>query len=67
VAFPGQKILGEPPFDPQLIEEFWRAFSASAALDPAHRVDPRSQHAPHSRSRLQGGRPLAPRRRSSRG
>ena len=32
VTFPGQKILGEPPFDPQLIEEFWRAFSASAAL-----------------------------------
>ncbi|MBC8195319.1 MAG: imidazoleglycerol-phosphate dehydratase HisB [Acidimicrobiia bacterium] len=32
VAFPGQKILGDPPFDPQLIEEFWRAFSVSAAL-----------------------------------
>jgi len=32
VDFPGQKILGDPPFDPQLIEEFWRAFSASAAL-----------------------------------
>lgn len=23
---PGQKILGDPPFDPQLMEEFWRAF-----------------------------------------
>lgn len=32
VDFPGQKILGDPPFDPQLIEEFWRAFSVSATL-----------------------------------
>lgn len=32
VDFPGQKILGDPPFDPQLIEEFWRAFSVSASL-----------------------------------
>ncbi len=29
---PGQKILGDPPFDPQLCEEFWRAFATSAAL-----------------------------------
>ena len=29
---PGEKILGEPPFDPQLMEEFWRAFATSAAL-----------------------------------
>ena len=32
VEFPGQKILSDPPFDPQLIEEFWRAFVTSAAL-----------------------------------
>ena len=32
VAFPGQKILGDPPFDPQLVEEFWRAFVTSAAI-----------------------------------
>ena len=32
VAFPGEKILSDPPFDPQLIEEFWRAFATSAAL-----------------------------------
>lgn len=32
VAFPGQKILSDPPFDPQLIEEFWRAFVTSAAI-----------------------------------
>ena len=24
VEFPGEKILGDPPFDPQLCEEFWR-------------------------------------------
>ncbi|MCY4193687.1 MAG: imidazoleglycerol-phosphate dehydratase HisB [bacterium] len=32
VSPPGQKILGDPPFDPQLCEEFWRAFATSAAL-----------------------------------
>jgi imidazoleglycerol-phosphate dehydratase len=32
VEFPGQKILGDPPFDPQLVEEFWRAFITSAAM-----------------------------------
>ncbi len=32
VDFPGQKILGDPPFDPQLVEEFWRAFATSAAI-----------------------------------
>jgi imidazoleglycerol-phosphate dehydratase len=29
---PGQKILGDPPFDPQLMEEFWRAFVTAAAV-----------------------------------
>jgi imidazoleglycerol-phosphate dehydratase len=29
---PGEKILGDPPFDPQLAEEFWRAVSTAAAL-----------------------------------
>ena len=32
VEFPGQKILGDPPFDPQLVEEFWRAFVMSSAI-----------------------------------
>lgn len=32
VEFPGQKILSDPPFDPQLIEEFWRAFATAAAI-----------------------------------
>ena len=29
---PGEKILGTPPFDPQLVEEFWRAFVTSAGI-----------------------------------
>lgn len=29
---PGERILGDPPFDPQLAEEFWRAFATSGAL-----------------------------------
>lgn len=29
---PGEKILGEPPFDPQLMEEFWRAVVTSAGI-----------------------------------
>ena len=32
IDFPGEKILGTPPFDPQLMEEFWRAFTTSAAI-----------------------------------
>ena len=29
---PGSEPLGTPPFDPQLAEEFWRAFTTSSAL-----------------------------------
>jgi len=29
---PGSEPLGTPPFDPQLAEEFWRAFTSSALL-----------------------------------
>ena len=29
---PGVKILGDPPFDPQLMEEFWRALVTSAGV-----------------------------------
>ena len=32
IDFPGEKILGDPPFDPQLTEEFWRACVTSAAI-----------------------------------
>lgn len=32
VDYPGVKILGDPPFDPQLVEEFFRAFVTSANI-----------------------------------
>ena len=32
VDFPGERILSDPPFDPQLIEEFWRAFVVASAI-----------------------------------
>lgn len=32
VDIPGEKILGDPPFDPQLMEEFWRAFVMSSGI-----------------------------------
>jgi imidazoleglycerol-phosphate dehydratase len=32
VEFPGEKILGDPPFDPQLCEEFWRAFVVASGM-----------------------------------
>ncbi len=32
VEFPGQKILSDPPFDPQLVEEFWRAFATASGV-----------------------------------
>jgi imidazoleglycerol-phosphate dehydratase len=32
VDAPGEKILGDPPFDPQLMEEFWRALVTSAGI-----------------------------------
>jgi len=32
VEFPGEKILGDPPFDPQLVEEFWRAFVTASGV-----------------------------------
>jgi imidazoleglycerol-phosphate dehydratase len=32
VELPGERILGTPPFDPQLVEEFWRAFVVAAGI-----------------------------------
>ena len=32
VDFPGEKILGDPPFDPQLTEEFWRALVMASGV-----------------------------------
>ncbi len=46
VDFPGQKILGDPPFDPQLVEEFWRAFVTSAGIT-LHIVGRRGQNTHH--------------------
>ncbi len=43
---PGQKILGDPPFDPQLMEEFWRALATSAGLT-LHIVMQRGQNTHH--------------------
>jgi imidazoleglycerol-phosphate dehydratase len=46
VKFPGEKILGDPPFDPQLCEEFWRAFVTSAGLT-LHIVSVRGKNTHH--------------------
>ena len=46
VAFPGEKILGDPPFDPQLMEEFWRAFVTAAAIT-LHIVGHRGRNTHH--------------------
>jgi imidazoleglycerol-phosphate dehydratase len=46
VDFPGEKILGTPPFDPQLAEEFWRAF-ATAALVTLHLTSRRGRNTHH--------------------
>lgn len=32
IDFPGERILGDPPFDPQLVEEFFRAFVTAARI-----------------------------------
>ena len=46
VDFPGEKILGDPPFDPQLMEEFWRAFVTSAGVT-LHIVGQRGKNTHH--------------------
>lgn len=43
---PGVKILGDPPFDPQLVEEFWRAFVTSAGIT-LHQVLVRGKNTHH--------------------
>ena len=35
--------LGTPPFDPQLAEEFWRAFATAGQPDPAHPAPSRAR------------------------
>ncbi len=46
VDFPGQKILSDPPFDPQLIEEFWRAFVNASGIT-LHVVGRRGRNTHH--------------------
>ena len=46
VDFPGEVILGQPPFDPQLSEEFWRAFVMSADIT-LHIVSARGKNSHH--------------------
>lgn len=46
VAFPGEKILGDPPFDPQLVEEFWRAFVMASGVT-LHIVGRRGKNTHH--------------------
>jgi imidazoleglycerol-phosphate dehydratase len=42
---PDTKALGSPPFDPQLAEEFWRAFATAAALTlHVHRHSGKNTH-----------------------
>ncbi|MEC8985666.1 MAG: imidazoleglycerol-phosphate dehydratase HisB [Actinomycetota bacterium] len=43
---PGQKILSDPPFDPQLVEEFWRAFVSCADVT-VHQVLVRGKNTHH--------------------
>ena len=51
---PGEKILGDPPFDPQLTEEFWRAFVTACGIT-LHLVGPRAaQHSPHRGATFKG-------------
>ncbi len=46
VDFPGEVIYGQPPFDPQLSEEFWRAFVTSAGVT-MHIVSARGVNSHH--------------------
>ena len=43
---PGVKILGDPPFDPQLVEEFWRALVTSGGIT-LHQVLIRGKNTHH--------------------
>lgn len=46
VDFPGQKILSDPPFDPQLVEEFWRAVVMTSGIT-LHIVGRRGKNTHH--------------------
>ena len=60
IDFPPETIpLGNPPFDPQLAEEFWRAF-ATAAGSPCMCGSEPARTPPHHRGLVQGGGPGPP-------
>ena len=67
VTFPPTRPpLGTPPFDPQLAEEFWRAFVTAAAHHPARASGDREEHPPHPGGVVQGGGALPARRGAGR-
>ena len=64
---PETAALGSPPFDPQLAEEFWRAFVHGRQAHPALAADIGEEHPPHPRGLVQGSGPGAARRGAGRG
>ncbi len=54
-------------FDPQLAEEFWRAFAFAAGITLARALARWSQRTPRDRGVVQGRRTLVPRRGEGRG
>ena len=46
IDFPGHPIFGSPPLDPQLMEEFWRAFVVNSAVT-LHLVKLRGENTHH--------------------
>ena len=58
---------GSPPFDPQLAEEFWRAFATAAGLTLHIQLRERQEHPPHPGGVVQGGGAGAAGRRPRRG
>ncbi len=52
---PDQQPLGNPPFDPQLAEEFFRAFAGWSRGHDARAHGDRSECTPCARGHLQGG------------
>ena len=64
---PDTIALGTPPFDPQLAEEFWRAFATSAGMTLHVRLRTGQEHPPHRGGVVQGGGPGPARRGAGRG
>ena len=67
VSPPGQKILGDPPFDPPALRGVLAGIRHLRRPHLAHHHDAGPQHPPHHRGQLQGGGPSAARRRAGGG